>query len=209
MRTALHQLVGMVSGIAVALTGVGVLLTPARAEDAEPAPSPGVEEILVTARKREELLQDVPVSITQFSGADLDAKRIDNTLEIQFKTPNLFFGRTAFGTNLQIRGVGTSVAAPSADNGVGVHVNEVPLLSSRIFEQEFFDVSRIEILRGPQGTLFGRNSTGGSFNVYTNKPSDQFESWGEFEVGNYSSYRFNGGLNAPIGERVRARVAGM
>jgi outer membrane receptor protein involved in Fe transport len=196
-----------------ATLGLGAALPiPGRAEDAEaaPAPSPEVEVIVITARKRDERLQDVPVSITQLSGADLDAQRIDNTLEIQFQTPNLSFGRKNIaGSNLQIRGIGKSVEAPSSDDGVAVHVNEVPLTNSRIFEQEFFDVSRIEVLRGPQGTLFGRNSTGGSFNVYTQKPSYRLETWGDFSVGDPLFFRTRGGANVPIGDRVRARVVGM
>ena len=122
MCTSFHIIVSTASGIAVALAGVAMLPTPARAEDAETAASPETEEdaetaaspevevIVVTARRREERLQDVPISVTQFTGADLGARKIDNTLEIQFKTPNLFFGRGNFNnTHLQIRGIGRSV----------------------------------------------------------------------------------------------------
>lgn len=180
------------------------------AELEESGQGKGVEEIIVRARKREERLQEVPVSVTALTGSTLDARKIDDALDIQFEVPNLFFSKTNFtGSNLQIRGIGNQVVAASADQAVGIHVNTVPLTTSRIFEQEFFDVERIEVLRGPQGTLFGRNSTGGSFNVYTRKPGPEWESDAEIEYGSYQSFRFKGAINAPITDILQMRVAGM
>lgn len=170
----------------------------------------GLEEIVITARKREERLQDVPISVTAVTGSRLEMEQINQTLDLQFKVPNLSFGKTNFtSSNLQIRGIGSAVVGSSGEPAVGVHVNTVPQTASRIFEQEFFDVERIEVLRGPQGTLFGRNSTGGSFNVYTRKPTDEFETTGEFQFGNYDMVKLNGTVNIPIGDRLRTRIGGM
>ena len=87
--------------------------------------------------------------------------------------PNLSFTKGQFtGFNLKIRGIGVDVVATSGDAGVGIHQNDVPLQSNRLFESEFFDTERVEILRGPQGTLYGRNANGGVFNLITAKPVD-------------------------------------
>jgi iron complex outermembrane receptor protein len=152
----------------------------------------------------------VPISVTPITGSALEFNHIKDTLDVQFKVPNLYFSKTNFtGSNLQIRGIGSQVVAASGEPAVGVHVNEVPLTTSRIFEQEFFDIERLEVLRGPQGTLFGRNSTGGSFNIYTKKPTDEFEFKADVTGGNYATAKVNGAVNIPIGDRLRTRVAGM
>ncbi len=170
----------------------------------------GIETITVTARKREDDLQDVPIPMTAFSGQTLDVNRIEDTLDLQFNVPNLLFSRTNFtGSNLQIRGIGNQVVAASGEPAIGIHVNEVPLTASRLFEQEFFDIERIEVLRGPQGTLFGRNATGGAFNIYTRKPTDEYEATGEVSAGNYKSARVKGAVNIPLTDSLRTRVAGM
>ena len=179
---------------------------------AEPAVRRGVapEEIVITARKREERAQEIPLSITAISGSDLNAQHVDDMLDIQFKAPSLLFSKTNFtSSNLQIRGIGAAVIGASTEQAVGVHVNTVPLVATRIFEQEFFDVERVEVLRGPQGTLFGRNSTGGSVNLYTRRPTDQFEADAEVQAGNFTAVRVKGAVNVPISESVRTRFAGM
>jgi iron complex outermembrane receptor protein len=188
--------------------------TEAAADESAPALTEderkGLEEIVVSARKREERLQDVPISVTAVAGSTLEVQKITQTLGLQFRIPNMQFSKSNFtGSNLQIRGIGSVVVAASGEPAVGVHVNTVPQTASRIFEQEFYDVERIEVLRGPQGTLFGRNSTGGSFNIYTRKPTDELGGDGEIQFGNYSNVRLMGTLNLPIGDRLRARVGGM
>ena len=169
----------------------------------------GLEEITISARKREEKLQEVPISVTALSGEALDAQHISDTLQIQFDIPNFLFGKTNFtGQNLQIRGIGSAVVAASGEAAVGVHVNTVPL-PTRLFEQEFYDVDRIEVLRGPQGTIFGRNSTGGSFNVWTKKPTDEYEGNLEIEGANYDSIKLKGAFNFPLSDDLRLRFAGV
>ena len=168
------------------------------------------EEIVITARKRKETVQDIPLSVTALSGRDLAAQHVDDALDIQFKAPNLFFSKTNFTSfNLQIRGIGAAVTGASSEQAVGLHVNTVPLITSRLFEQEFFDMDRVEVLRGPQGTLFGRNSTGGSVNLFTRKPTDDYEASVEVQGGNFTAVRLKGSLNVPINDAIRTRVAAM
>ncbi len=168
------------------------------------------EEILITARKREERIQDIPLSVTAISGSDLTAQHVDDALDIQFKAPNLFFSKTNFtSANLQIRGIGAAVTGASSEQAVGLHINTVPLITSRLFEQEFYDMDRIEVLRGPQGTLFGRNSTGGSLNLFTRKPTDEYEANADIQVGNFDTIRLRGAINVPLGEKIRTRFSAM
>jgi len=168
-----------------------------------------VDEITITARKREESLQTVPISVTAFGGDQLEDQQIDDTTDIQFRVPNFTFNKTNFtGSNLQIRGIGSAVVAASGEAAVGVHVNNVPF-APRLFEQEFYDVERIEVLRGPQGTLFGRNSTGGTFNIWTHKPTHEFETEAELLYGNFSAVKGKAAVNIPINDRVRTRISGM
>jgi outer membrane receptor protein involved in Fe transport len=179
-------------------------------DEPETAAGKGIEEITISARKREERLQDVPISVSAFSGANLDEQKIFDVLDVQFQVPNMLFGKTNFtGANFQIRGIGTAVVSASGESAVGTHINTVPVLTSRLFEAEYYDTERIEILRGPQGTLFGRTSTGGSFNLYTRKPGEEWGGDAEFTYGNYNTFRLKGAINMPVHEKFRMRFAGM
>lgn len=169
-----------------------------------------IEEIIVTAQKREESMQSVPIAVTAFDSDALKDKQIDDFSDLQFNTPSVYFTRGNFdSSNIVIRGIGVSAVADSADAGVGIHVNEIPIMHPRIFEMEYFDVNRVEILRGPQGTLFGRNSTGGLVNVITNTPTDEFTVDGEFQYGNYNHMKLKGAINIPLGDKFGVRLAGI
>ncbi len=168
------------------------------------------DEIVVTSQRTEQSLQDVPISVTAFSGADLDAQQIESFTDIQLNTPNFSFSRTQFTTSaIVIRGVGALAVAADSEPALSVHLNDFPLASPRLFETEFFDVERIEVLRGPQGTLFGRNATGGVINVITAKANpDGVEANADFEYGNFDSMKFKGALNVPVTDTLAARIAG-
>jgi len=168
-----------------------------------------VGEIVVTAQRREQALQDVPVAVSAFSGEGLKEQRIDTGQDLLFAVPNVNFSRANFGGfNFQIRGIGTKLVATSADAAIGVHVNNVPTGASTLADSNFFDVERIEVLRGPQGTQFGRNTTGGLVNIITAKPTDSFSAAITGELGNYNSQRANGFVNIPLGEKLAFRAAG-
>ena len=190
--------------------------TPAAAQGpssaARAAAAPAInDEIIVTAQRREETLQAVPIAVSAFSAAALADRQIEGFIDVQLNTPNFTLTRNQFtNVNIAIRGVGNSVAAASSEDAVSVHVNEVFIAQPRLFETEFFDVERVEVLRGPQGTLYGRNATGGVINIVTAKANtEQVEGYVDAEYGNFDSVRVQGALNVPVTETLAARVAGI
>lgn len=180
--------------------------TPAWAQSSSGGPL--IEELIVTATKREESVQDVPIAVSAFSEEALRAKGIDTAGDLVQSVPNLTFTRRSLRTNFQIRGVGAQLVSTGGDDGVGVHHNNVPLTSNRLADAEFYDVERVEVLRGPQGTLFGRNATGGVVNVITNKPIDTFDASITAEFGNFNSLKYQGFVNVPLGDMFQLRLAG-
>lgn len=170
-----------------------------------------IEEIVVTAQKRSESIQDVPISVSAFDMEAMEARQIDSFSDLQFNVPNVSYSKTFFsGNNFQIRGIGNVLVAASADSGVAMHLNDVYLNSPRIFETEYYDMEQMEVLRGPQGTLFGRNATGGAVNMKTARP-EMGELFGDIEgqFGNFDHRKLKGAINIPMGERVAARIAGI
>lgn len=163
---------------------------------------------MVTAERRVSTLQDTPIAVTALDNEALQIRQIATTSDLQFSVPNMLFSKTNFeGSNIAIRGVGNSAVAESSDAGVGVHINDIYLNESRVFETEFFDLQRLEVLRGPQGTLYGRNTTAGVVNMITARPTDKFEAKVLLEAGDYSARKFNGMLNLPLSARVSTRLA--
>jgi outer membrane receptor protein involved in Fe transport len=187
----------------VSLAAVSAIAAPAFAQDTT------VGEIVVTAQKREEAIQDVPIAVSAFSQESLEKAKIDGGPNLVLAIPNVNFSKGNFtGYNFQIRGVGAKLVAGSGDAGTGIHLNNAPLTANNLFEAEFFDVERVEVLRGPQGTLYGRNATGGVVNLITAKPVDSFEALIKGEVGNYNSRKLRGMINVPLGDMFAVRVAG-
>ncbi|MBI1365663.1 MAG: TonB-dependent receptor plug domain-containing protein [Alphaproteobacteria bacterium] len=168
------------------------------------------DKIVVTAQRTEQSLQDVPIAVSAFGGQEMQNRQIESTQDFQFNVPNFQFSRSQFtNSNVSIRGVGNFVVAASSEDAVSVHMNDIFLSAPRLFETEFYDVERVEILRGPQGTLFGRNATGGVINVITNK-ADPSKTSGYInaEYGNYNSMKVDGAFNLPLGDRLAVRLAG-
>ena len=170
---------------------------------------PTVEELIVTAQRVAESIQDVPIAVTALTDDMIADRQIVNPSDLQLNTPNVSFSATNFGgSNFSIRGVGQLVISRSGEAGVSSHVNEIAV-ATNLNAIEFFDIERVEILRGPQGTLFGRNATGGALNVVTKMPS--FESVGGFadvEAGSFSHNRLKGALNLPLTSNIALRIAG-
>lgn len=187
----------------VSLAAVTAIAAPAFAQDTT------VGEIVVTAQKREEAIQDVPIAVSAFSQDSLEKAKIDGGPNLVLAIPNVNFSKGNFtGYNFQIRGVGAKLVAGSGDAGTGIHLNNAPLTANNLFEAEFFDVERVEVLRGPQGTLYGRNATGGVVNLITAKPIDDFEASIRGEVGNYNARKLRGMINIPLGDMFAVRAAG-
>ncbi len=168
-----------------------------------------IEELVVTAQKKEESIQDVPIAVSAFSQDTLQKQKIDGGPNLVLAIPNVNFSKGNFtGYNFQIRGVGSKLVAGSGDAGTGIHLNNAPLTANNLFETEFYDVERVEVLRGPQGTLYGRNATGGVVNLITNKPVDHFEANARIQLGNFGEQKLRGMVNLPIGDMLAVRVAG-
>ena len=166
-------------------------------------------EIIVTAQKKEEKIGDVPIAMTALSSAALDDHKIEGGAELLRAVPNMNFSKANFSMyNISIRGIGTKAISASSDPAVAVSFNNTPLIRNRLFESEFFDVQRVEVLRGPQGTLYGRNATGGVVNVIPALPEQDFGLDAKVEVGNYKSMRVSGMVNVPVTDTLAFRLTG-
>ncbi len=170
-----------------------------------------VETVTVTSSKLGGAdVQSVPIAITAMSQEQLTATQTAGGPDLVKNVPNLTFTKTNFtGYNIQIRGIGTQAISVTTDPAVAVAFNDTPFIRNHFFEQEFFDVAQVEVLRGPQGTLYGRNATAGVVNLISAKPSDQYEAMASVDVGNYNNRRLEGMLNIPVlGDKLSIRAAG-
>ena len=167
-------------------------------------------EIVVTAQKFGQRIQDVPIAISAFNEESLQAQKLEGGSDLLRAIPNVTFSKSNFtGYNFSIRGIGTKAISATTDAGVSVALNSTSLIQNRLFEQEYFDVERVEVLRGPQGTLYGRNATGGVINVITKKPDlKEFSGSIKGEVGNHNSRRLSAVINLPLSDRFGLRAAG-
>ena len=167
------------------LVGI-VRMAPANSPDAAPVlrladavpthAAASVETVVVTSSKIKGDIQTVPIAITALSQEQLTSRQIAGGPDLVKEVPNLTFSKTNFtGYNIQIRGIGTQAISVTTDPAVAVALNDIPFIRNHFFEQEFYDVNQVEVLRGPQGTLYGRNATAGVVNVISAKPTDQFE----------------------------------
>ncbi|MGH6787473.1 MAG: TonB-dependent receptor [Novosphingobium sp.] len=192
------------------LSSVSLLVSgaPAWAQDA-PADDDDVE-IVVTAQRTDQRLQDVPIAVSAFSGEQLEKQQIKNASDLQLTLPNVVFTKGNFtGSSFTIRGIGDLCVGVSCDSATAIHLDGTPLLGTRLFETEYFDMQRIEVLRGPQGTLFGRNATSGVVNFIPNRPDlSGFSAAAEAEYGNYDAIKAKGMVNLAMGDTVGLRVAG-
>ncbi len=170
----------------------------------------GVETVVVTSSKIKGDIQTIPIAITALSQEQLTTRQIAGGPDLVKEVPNLTFSKTNFtGYNIQIRGIGTQAISVTTDPAVAVAFNDTPFLRNHFFEQEFFDVAQVEVVRGPQGTLYGRNATAGVVNVISAKPTDHFEAMLSADWGNYSNRRYEGMVNLPIvGDKLMLRIAG-
>jgi len=181
----------------------------AHSQAAPPDAAAGMlEEVLVTAQRRVTNLQATAAAITAVSEDDLQARSIGDVQDLGRLAPSMDVSIYQGEAQIYIRGIGYTGLIGGTDSSTAFHLNGVYLSRSAGAIPGFFDVERVEVLRGPQGTLYGRNATGGSVNVISKGPSSQFASEAELTVGNYNHYRVLGALGGPLGsERVAARLA--
>lgn len=172
-----------------------------------------IEEIVVTAQKRAENVQDVPIAISAFDSGALIERAVTNVGGLSNLTPNVTLdGGTPFSGSSQVlaafvRGIGANDFAFNIDPGVGVYLDGVYLARTIGANQDLMDVERIEILKGPQGTLFGRNTIGGAISIVTQDPGEEFGMKADVTVGSYNLTQFRGTMNLPISENVRSSIS--
>lgn len=191
-----------------------ISIDPARAQEAPPADdkaaeAPAPNEIIVTARRRAERLQDVPIAISAFNAEALSNRQVDTLAGIQNATPNLYLNQGDAGNAvIYIRGVGQNDSLAFADPGVGVYIDDVYIARSQAAFLEVFDVDRIEVLRGPQGTFYGRNTIGGAVKFVSTRPTTSFSGYLEAGAGNFNSALVKARVSGPIaGEKLRGKIA--
>jgi iron complex outermembrane receptor protein len=202
---------------ALARVGLFALIAPlnAHAQDAaatqqQAAPEgQGLAEIVVTAQKRSEKAQNVPIAITALSSGDLKAAGLSSTQDLRAAVPALNFTTGTGGYGLpRIRGIGATGQGPGIENPVAVYVDGVYLSSASAVLQSMFDTKQVAVLKGPQGTLFGRNATGGLIQITTEGPSSTWTSKGEIGYGNYNTFNAAGYLSGPLAQNLSFSVSG-
>ena len=168
-----------------------------------------LEKIIVTAQKTEKSLQDVPIAVSALSADDLALRQAVRFTDLQLNVPNLSYSETNFGgSSVSIRGIGRLATGISFDQSVTTHINESPW-GENTNVATMFDMDRVEVLRGPQGTLFGRGTTAGLVNLVTKRPSvdSGVEGYAGFTTGEYDLQVFEGAVNIPLDDNFAVRAA--
>ena len=195
------------------LLGV-ILISPINsliAQETSSVDSYGLEEIIVTAQKRDDSIQTVPIAITAISGDILDKRAVVNLESLQGLVPGAQIGQfanTPHGAVFNIRGMGAIEPDPYAGSAVMVTIDGVPQYFNMTSLVDLFDVERVEVLRGPQGTLFGANSTGGVVNIVTKAPSGEYNGKVQVTAGDWNRFDVKAAADLPINEKLSLRLSG-
>lgn len=170
-----------------------------------------IEEVIVSAQRRDESLKDVPIAVSVLGSADLANRGIDDASDLGLVVPNARVHTFAGALSFYVRGVGMGASlAAGSDAGMAFHENGVYIARPRAQVAALFDVERIEVLRGPQGTLYGRNATAGVVNVITKAPTENLSIEASIKAGNYDSIDAEGAVSGPlVVDRVKARLSGL
>ncbi len=200
----------MRKSLLLAATAISAVATPVWAQADQVDDDFDDNVIIVTAQRQAQSLQEVPIAVSAFDSKALEAQQIENASDLQLTLPNVSFTKSNFtASSFTIRGIGDLCVGVSCDSATAIHLNDSPLFNTRLFETEYFDLERVEVLRGPQGTLFGRNATSGVVNVVTAKPDlSEFGASVDGEYGNFQSIKLKGMINVPLGDTLGVRVAG-
>ena len=191
---------------AIALASVGV----AHGRDAADSGAAALEEVVVTAERREVSLQDVPASATVLNAEALASQGVRSVIDIQQVAPSVAINTYNRSTFINIRGVGIGQSAPTSNPGVAYYIDGMFIPHEQFIAQSFFDIESVEVLRGPQGTLTGQNSTGGAIYVRTPVPRfDGFSGYVDQTVADSDWYRTTAAVNVPLSEKLAVRVSGI
>lgn len=167
-----------------------------------------IDEIMVTAQKREQSLQDVGISISAFGEEAIDKLGLGDMEQLAAAIPNLQATDAAAGLpSFRIRGIGLNEFQAGFDSPVGIHLDEVFLSKPFLASMGFFDVQRVEALKGPQGTVFGRNTTGGAVNYYSKRPTEEFEAGVKASYGRYDRIETEGHISGPLSDNLLGRIS--
>ncbi len=191
----------------------GCFATPAFAvqDEQDAVENQGIVDIVVTAQRRSESVQSVPIAISAFSGDQLASQGVSSTLELGRFVPNLVsMNNTGVGSAnaLFLRGLGNTETIPTFDPPVGTYVDDIYLSRQNANNINLFDVERVEVLRGPQGTLFGRNTTGGAVNVILKDPGKEFGGYAEIGVGKYNKKMGRASVDLPLADTLAVKISG-
>ncbi len=170
----------------------------ANGRDGQRSHRAGIEEVIVTAQKRATSLQDTALTITAFSGDDLAKSGVANTMDLQLHTPGLVMSSNGGWGLPYLRGVGTDIIGPGVDSGVAIYVDGVYQARNAGKVQQLLDVERVEVLKGPQGILYGRNAIGGAINIISKAPSDEFTGNIGIDLGNFNQAGIRGSVSGPL-----------
>ncbi|AOS96406.1 Pesticin receptor precursor [Microbulbifer aggregans] len=189
--------------LALAITGVLVSGT------ALPAAAAQIEEVSVTAQKREQSVNDIGVSASAMTGDMMESMGVDSAVDLGAHTPGLVtVNATSGGTPVfAIRGIGLDDFSPNNSSGVGIYTDEVFASNPAFLGGQLFDIERVEVLKGPQGTLYGKNTTGGAINFISRKPSSKFEAYVETGLGNFNAQELTGVVGGEISGEVLGRLS--
>jgi iron complex outermembrane receptor protein len=203
---------GKKSALVLLLASAAVVMPgQAAAQEQGASASEGIAEIVVTAQRREQNLQDVPVAVTAFTGDTLADLGIQSSSDIASVVPNVEIGLPGGEGNqplIYIRGVGLSDTNRNNSGPNGVYMDEVYISSPSAQTFALFDLDRVEVLKGPQGTLYGRNATGGAINFISAKPSRDFQAQGSLSYGSFDTITGEAAVGGPLSDAVRVRLAG-
>lgn len=198
-------------GVPIAVATLTWFVPAAYAEDQQPETTGAVETVIVTARRVEESRQDVPASVSAFTVKDLAQIGVVRMDDLRFSTPglNIHWSSSLLSSRTNIRGIQEGATVSSADQPVAYYIDDVYLGSRLSTNFDLFDAERVEVLRGPQGTLFGRNAVGGVINVTTRAPSKTFEGDATVSVGNLDRRRLQTSVSGPLSDTLTARLSGV
>tara|TARA_R110002110_G_scaffold61225_5_gene172081 strand:+ start:18790 stop:20958 length:2169 start_codon:yes stop_codon:yes gene_type:complete len=176
---------------------------------AQPAAGLQLEEVIVTAQKREQSFNEVGIAVTALSGDDINALRLNQPVDIAAQTPNLRINNVVANSipNVTIRGIGLNDYATNNNPAAGIYIDEVYLVSPAMLSFQMHDLARVEVLKGPQGTLFGRNTTAGAVNFIANRPTDEFAAGATLEYGRYGHASGRGFVSGPLAPGLEGRLS--
>jgi iron complex outermembrane recepter protein len=207
LRAVVYVLL-VTAGIPLVSPSVRGAETSSDASSADAGDAASLAEIVVTAEKRTQRVQDVPMSITVSTASQLQALGITNTDQLEKAVPGFSVDKTVYGSPVfLIRGIGFNDTSLGVSPAVTVYMDQVPLPFSAMTRGAILDLERVEVLKGPQGTLFGENSTGGAINYIAAKPTDSFQAGTFLSYGRFNQSEFEGFISGPLSNTVTARFA--